>query len=50
MVLVPSVIFYIKICNDNDPCESKDAKIVRDETSKYISPRQNKYQRNIINI
>ena len=43
-------MFYIKIGNDDDPCQGKNTKIVRDETRKKISTSNDERYRDIINI
>ena len=46
----PTIMFYIEIGNDDDPCQGKDTKIVRDETREYISTSNDKCYRDVINI
>jgi hypothetical protein len=43
-------MFYIKIGNDDDPCQGKKTKIVGDETREQISASNDERYRDIINI
>lgn len=48
--LEPTIMFYIKIRNDDDPCKGKYTKIVRQETREEISASNNECYRDVINI
>lgn len=48
--LEPTIMFYIKIGNDDDPCKGKYTKIVRQETREEISASNNECYRDVINI
>lgn len=46
----PTIMFYIKIGNNDDPCKGKNAKIVRQETCEYISTSNDECYRDVIDI
>ena len=46
----PTIMFYIKIGNNDDPCKGKNTKIVRQETREYISTSNDECYRDVINI